>query len=315
MSFDFEAAVTAPFRMQPGLRRVAPGLPHLTPLEPGSRKQREKLAVLSTFAAQALCVRGGFDPLPALHALCAHAANEHPQAWAWDGTTAHARRLGVRVAGTDVEQAAAGSFGNGDEVFRCVQAQEPRWRLPALLCLAFAEDFAIVDAADATVPWLAVVLPSFWAPETKVGHHFAEVHAPVADGELLRRGAQALVALVSGGERWERFVWNVTDHSRLHAHPARAPRERWVLGDRGELPSAWWRTERQTFLPVPEARCSLFTIAVDLQPLAQAIDSPERAARLHAAVSTMSPAVLDYRGLTPVREALLRWLAARGGAA
>ena len=43
MSFDFDAAVTAPFRMQPGLRRLAPGTPQLTPLAPGSRHQREKM--------------------------------------------------------------------------------------------------------------------------------------------------------------------------------------------------------------------------------------------------------------------------------
>ncbi|MEN9630360.1 MAG: hypothetical protein RJA10_3588, partial [Pseudomonadota bacterium] len=30
-------------------------------------------------------------------------------------------------------------------------------------------------------------LPSHWAPELKVGHHFAHIHAPVADGDLLRR--------------------------------------------------------------------------------------------------------------------------------
>ena len=47
MDFDFDAAVVAPFRMQPGLRRIADGAAQLTPLPPGSRHQREKLAVLS----------------------------------------------------------------------------------------------------------------------------------------------------------------------------------------------------------------------------------------------------------------------------
>lgn len=315
MSFDFEAAVTAPFRMQPGLRRLPAAATQLTPLAAGSRAQREKLAVLFAFAPQALCAREGFDDRPALAALCAEAARQCPAAWSWDGRTASARHLGVRVAEGGAEQFAAGAFGLGDEVLRCVLAQAPPWRLPALLSLAFAEDFAIVDARDASVPWLAVALPSFWAPETKVGRHFAEVHAPVADGELIRRSGEALVALVAGGERWERFVWNVTDQPRLHAHPARTPRERWPRQGGGELPPAWWRTERQTFLPVPAARQCVFTIAVDVQPLAAAIDTPARAARLHAAVSTMSPAVLDYRGLTPVREPLLHWLAARSGAA
>ena len=35
----------------------------------------------------------------------------------------------------------------------------------SLLCLALAEDFAVVDGANGTLPWLAVALPSGWAPE------------------------------------------------------------------------------------------------------------------------------------------------------
>jgi hypothetical protein len=58
-AFDFDAAVQAPFRMQPGLRRLAAGAPQLTPLRPGSRHQREKLAVLSAFWSQALLAAPG----------------------------------------------------------------------------------------------------------------------------------------------------------------------------------------------------------------------------------------------------------------
>ena len=56
---------------------------------------------------------------------------------------------------------------------------------------------------------------------------------------------------------------------------------------------------------------ALFTIAVDVQPLAQAIATPARAARLHDAVASMSPAVLAYRHLDSVQTGLLQWLAAR----
>lgn len=314
MSFDFDAAVTAPFRMQPGLRRVPPGAAQLTPITPGSRHQREKLAVLSAFPTQAQVQRPGFDPAPALDALCRHAAQEHPAHWQWDGRAATA--LGVRVAGGQVEQLGSGVFGLGDEVSRCVALQPPAWRLPALLALAFAEDLAIVDAADATVPWMSVALPSHWAPELKVGQHFAAIHAPVADAELVRRAGEGLMRLVSGVERWERFVWNVTDNPRLHTHPARLPPGRWTHGVPGSpaLPRAWFRSERQTFVPLPELGQSVFTIAVDVRPLPEALDSPAKAQRLHDAVSSMSRAVLDYRGLTAVREPLLAWLAARAGA-
>jgi hypothetical protein len=311
MSFDFDAAVSAPFRMQPGLRRVAAGDAQLTPLAPGSRHQREKLAVLSAFWPQALCAAPGFDATPALAALCAHAAREQPQAWAWDGAHPHARASALGVAVTPagaVEQTAAGAFGLGDEVARCLHGLPPAWRLTALLSLAFAEDFAIIDAASGTIPWLAVALPSHWAPETKVGGHFTAVHAPVADNQLLLQATDALLRLVTGTQAWERFVWTVTDQPRLHAHPARAAARRWPGGG---VEPAWFRSERQTFIPLPERAQAVFTIAVDVQPLAAVAHTRERASALHDAIATMSPAVLDYRGLTPVREPLLAWLAAR----
>jgi len=312
-TFDFDAAVGAPFRMQPGLRRLAPGAAQLTPLPPGSSHQREKLAVLSAFWPQALCIAPACDPLPALHALCTHAAIEHPQTWSWDGQQARALTLGVSVTiGGGIEQHAPGRFGLGDEIGRCLQGLPPEWRLAGLLCLTFAEDFALVDGASGRITWLAVTLPSHWAPESKIGRDFSEVHAPVADNQLLIQASAALVRLITGPERWERFVWNVTDQPRLHAHPARVGGSRW---QHTAIDAAWFRSERQTFIPLPERAQALFTIAVGVQPLTDVLDSPQRATALHAAISTMSQAVLEYRGLCSVREGLLAWLAVRAGAA
>ena len=314
MAFDFDAAVTAPFRMQPGLRRLDPGQPQLTPLAAGSRQQREKLAVLSAFAAQALVARPGFDAQPALQVLFRQAASEHPAHFQLhaDGSIA---ALGVRVREGQVLQVSAGVFGLGDEVARCVALQDGPWRAAALFALAFAEDLAIVDARDTSVPWMSVALPSHWAPEVKVGLPFAQIHQPVADAERVRQAGEALMRLVSGAVRWERFVWNVTDSPRLHTHPARVSVPRWGHDPdalaAGRLPRAWFRSERQTFVPVPELLQSVFTIGVEVQPLDAVVSTPERAHRLAEAVATMSPEVLSYRGLTPVREALLHWLRQR----
>jgi hypothetical protein len=309
MSFDFDAAVTAPFRMQPGLRRLVPGAAQLTPLRPGSRHQREKLAVLSAFPEQALCAVADFDATPALHALCAHAAAEQPQTWTWDGNLAVARTLGVAVdqAG-HIDQRTGGAFGLGDEIARCLQGLPAPWRLTGLLILAFAEDFAVVDAHSGCIPWLAVTLPSHWAPEDKLGRHFTDVHAPVADNALLLKATAGLMRVVTSAERWERFVWTVTDQPRLHAHPARVDNLRW---QHTAIEQAWWRTERQTFIPVPGLQQAVFTIGVDVQRLADALPTPRHAAQLHGAIATMSPAVLAYRNLAGVRDALLAWLAAR----
>jgi hypothetical protein len=316
MAFDFDAAVTAPFRMQPGLRRVAPGTAQLTPLAPGSRHQREKWAVLCAFADQALLVRDSFDAGPALAALAEEAARTHPQHFAWNGRRGTALQLGVAVEGGGVIELKAGAFGTGDEISRCLRSLPEAWRLAGLLCLTFAEDFAVIDGRDATIPWLAVALPSHWAPEEKVGRHFAQVHAPVADNALLLHASERLASLVTGSERWERFVWTITGHPWLHAHPRRTDPERWpaVQAPDALARQAWWRSEHQTFIPVPLQRQAVFTILVDVQPLNQALAEPARAKRVHDAVASMSPEVLDYRGLTSVREPLLAWLAtqARG---
>ena len=310
MSFDFDAAVVAPFRMQPGLRRLAPGATQLTPLAPGARALREKLAVLGSFAPQALLAEPGFDAAPGLAALAAHAAAEWPDAFAWDGATASAPRLGWSVADDAPRPLGAQAPA---EIGACLAALPAGWRLAGLLSLAFAEDFAIVDAERGKIAWLAVCLPSHWAPEQKIGRNFAEVHAPVADAELLLRAGAHLLRLVSGEERWERFVWTVTSHPRLHAHPDRLAAERWPAGaPRDEIVAlAHWRTERQTFLPLPERRQAVFTILVDVRPLAEAVATPAQARRLHDALASMSPAVLAYRSLGAAREPLLEWLAAR----
>ncbi|HEX3139094.1 MAG TPA: heme-dependent oxidative N-demethylase subunit alpha family protein, partial [Rhizobacter sp.] len=250
------------------------------------------------------------DPTPALQALSQHATNEHPDAWSCD--TACARRLGWSLQDGEPRQHSDAL----PEIGPCLRALPIEWRLPALLCLSFAEDFAIIDGATAHIPWLAVCLPSGWAPEDKVGRHFAEVHAPVADNQLLVTASDHLARLVTGNEHWERFVWTITRHPRLHAHPARNDPAPWPAeATPAQLAQrAFFRTERQTFISLPELQQAVFTIHVELQPLTLALPSAEHAQQVHDALASMSPAVLAYRGLGDARDRLLVWLAAQTGA-
>ena len=307
MPFDF-AAISAPFRMQPGLRRVTPGAVQLTPANSQSRSLREKLAVLQSHADQALVAEPDFDPAPALNALCVHAAAEHPQAFSGDGaSTWHAHALGWSLRGETP------SGDGAPEIGTCLRALPARWRLPALLALAFEQDFAVLDARSGRIPWLAVCLPSHWAPEDKVGRHFSEVHAPVADNSILLAASDALVRLVTGAEPWERFVWTISADPGLQQHPRRNPRTLWPPDAQSDAlaAQAFLRTEHQTFIPVPQLQQAVFTIHVESEPLARAVNSAERARSLHAALASMSPAVLAYRGLGDVQPRLLAWLAQR----
>lgn len=310
MPFDF-ATVSAPFRMQPGLRRIEPGARQLTPNRPGARALREKLAVLFHHADQALLAAPDFDTAPALAAVMRQAADEHPEAFAWDGAARfEATQLGWAVAGGRVE----GDGAFHPEIGACLRGLPARWRLAGLLSLALTEDFAVIDGETGRIPWLAVCLPSHWAPEDKVGKHFAEVHAPVADNRLLVTASDHLARLVTGSERWERFVWTITRHPRLHAHPKRCDEAPWsATADVDELAaSAFFRTEHQTFIPVPGQTQAIFTIHVQSGPLCNAFATSAQARQVHEALRTMSPAVLAYRGLGDARDRLLAWLTDRG---
>ena len=308
--FDF-SLVSAPFRMQPGLRRVAPGTAQLTPSAPGSRHLREKTTVLATFAQQALVAMPEFDDMPVLAAIAAEASRGLPVAFKTDahaGLDAHAPLLGWSIRDGQ-------PVGDGDPAIGALLLGLPRsQRATALLSLAFEEDFAVLDGDTATVPWLAVCLPSRWAPVEKLGRHFAEIHAPVADSAMLTAASASLARLVTGDDRWERFVWTISADPHLNQHPAQgaSPWPAEVDADVDALAAlASLRSEHQTFIPIADSHRAVFTIHVDSLPLAVAVASSDDAQRLHNALASMSPAVLAYRGLVDARDRLLAWLAAQ----
>jgi dimethylamine monooxygenase subunit A len=311
MPFDF-SAVSAPFRMQPGLRKLAPGAQQLTPNQPGDRALTEKLLVLQHDADRALLCAPAFDAGPALRALMQHAAAEHPQAFAFDGDSHFsAHRLGWSLRGDE-------PVGNGPpDIGTCLRALPVQQRVAALLALAFAEDFAVIDAGSGRIEWLAVCLPSRWAPEEKVGRHFTEVHAPVADNQLLLAASDHIVRLVTGSERWERFVWTLVATGQLDQHPLRHARAPWPLqaGATELAAAAFFRTERQTFIPLPDRPQAVFTIHVETTPLGDVVTAPGAARQLHDALASMSAAVLAYRGLSEARAPLLSWLSERAAVA
>ncbi|GAP37030.1 heme-dependent oxidative N-demethylase subunit alpha family protein [Piscinibacter sakaiensis] len=321
MPFD-PSAIDAPFRMQPGLRRLAePGV-GVTPSPRDGPVLQAKLAVLSGSAAQALCAVPGAAVRPALEALMRHAAACRPQAWHWAGPAAPDAPRGGRATAVALGWGLDDPFGEasvravpgGQEAPHpaagaCLAALAPAQRLAGLLSLAFVEDYAVLDARDTTLPWLAVCLPSHWAPEDKLGRPFAEVHAPVADNRLLVGAAGALARLVAGPQRWERFVWTLTPHGALDGHPRRSPAPAWPAAATGAelLALAWLRTEHQSFLPVPAAGLAVFAIEVECRPLAPwlAGDGASGRGRLRDALASMSPAVLGYRQLDTVQPRLL----------
>ncbi len=303
MPFDVDA-IRAPFRMRPGLRRIDAGVPSLTPNDIGSRHLAAKCAVLRDHGDAALPALQGVDEhavLRALSTMCPAGLRCNPE----DGALT-APGLGWSVSGDDVH-------GDGPAVLGdCLHGLAPRRRAAGLASLAFAEDLAVLDGATTRVPWLAVCLPSGWSPAEALGLPLARIHAPVADHATLLAASDALVRLVTAGSCWERFVWTVTPHAALDGHPRRRGTASWPNEANADAlaGAAFLRSERQAFVPLAgRPGHALFTIHVDVVPLVAAVDTPDRARRLHDAVASMSDAVLAYKGLHPARDRLLDWLA------
>ncbi len=183
----------------------------------------------------------------------------------------------------------------------------------APLALLIEEDLAVLDGSSGTLPWLSVCAPSHWPPEDKIGRHWAEVHAPVADNQALMKAQQALLALCTNGQCWERSVYTLASSPRYEQHPHRTPRSPWPpLQGQALAERCWLRVERQGFFPVRgRPGLAVFSIRLEIERLDRSASTPERATQLHAWLSSMSEAVAHYKGLSPVRPAWAAWLAER----
>ncbi|HET7774070.1 MAG TPA: heme-dependent oxidative N-demethylase subunit alpha family protein [Burkholderiaceae bacterium] len=321
MDFDF-ARLAAPFRMQPGLSRMPDDAPNLSALDPADRLFAEKLAALG-HPEQTVLLALGFDGTPAARAFAARLAQDAPQHARLDGDRLHLARLDAAL------DLSSGALALGPRAPAGVAAAlarfdaDPMRRRWALFALAVREDLAVLDGSTTQLQVLSVCVPSHWAPEDKIGLPFAAAHMPVADNALLIKASESLARLVTGSERWQRNVWTFQPSPHFDGHPRRAAPRVWPLeADLSSLGDRLWaRVEHQSFIPVPPAdqgaapAQAVFCIRLMIEPMAQAIATPQAAAATHAAVASMSAQVLAYRSLTAIQPRLLAWLAERAGPA
>ncbi len=149
-----------------------------------------------------------------------------------------------------------------------------------------------------------VLLPEKWNPQDKVGRDFAAVHAPVAGSGPMIATAPKLIGAVTQRGPFARFVWGVTPSGKLDHHP-NLPPEDGLTDDPAQF---FLRAERQTLHGFPAQQGALFTIRAYLYPLRELLDTPARSAALAEGIRTMTPAQLEYKGLTRSRATLLDWL-------
>jgi hypothetical protein len=180
------------------------------------------------------------------------------------------------------------------------------------LCSQVQEDIAVFQLKD-DEDWLTAIhlcAPNHWDPREKIGRPFHHIHAPVPEMErTLKHYPTMLNTIVTRGA-FTRYAWGVATDTRLNHHPI-APEnvdhDFWY-GRKAEKesPRFYVRTEQQHLIGFKEVNAFLFTIHTYFYE----VDSltMEEKKQLLAAVQSMSPATLAYKGLThskPVLEAVL----------
>jgi hypothetical protein len=176
------------------------------------------------------------------------------------------------------------------------------------------EDLTIVCRAQER-HWVSAIhlcFPNHWSAEEKVGREFARVHEPVAGMEALNRRGDAIVHTMITRPPMIRFAWGLSTDTRLNHHPEpplNISMLEWTGRDFNPTePQLYLRVERQVIWGFPEVDAALFTIRTyfhDCQMLKR--DAAYRS-QLIAAIRSMSPQSLVYKGLATSHTAILKWL-------
>ncbi|MCB1275906.1 heme-dependent oxidative N-demethylase subunit alpha family protein [Prosthecobacter sp.] len=149
----------------------------------------------------------------------------------------------------------------------------------------------------------AVIFPSSWALEDKIGRPLHAIHAPVPGlqssmGSQISTFLTRLVPHVA----WERENWGLSADPALNHHPAN-PIKR--LDARATLDQTWLRLEQQFLTRLPDTNAILFGIRVTNHRLDHLAAMPELAPRITRALETMSDDFCHYKGILEARPALL----------
>lgn len=141
-----------------------------------------------------------------------------------------------------------------------------------------------------------VAFPSGWNPRSAWGKTLEQLHAPVADGDVLRKMSNKITQLMCGDHCYHRWIWTLTNRRFLSAHPVYT-RNR-VTPERIE--DLWFRTEHQITFPIEKGISSGFLIDVNMTPYTLLSQHQQNVIR--ESINTMSDNVLEYKNLKDIKQ-------------
>ncbi|MFT7600694.1 MAG: hypothetical protein ACI8TP_003640 [Acidimicrobiales bacterium] len=150
----------------------------------------------------------------------------------------------------------------------------------------------------------SVCFPTRWTLREKVGNPLDLVHEPVPgySSDLADRVRRFVDRLGPGPGVW-RSNWSLMPTAEL-CLPGRHDH----LPTRNEPEDLWFRTERQTLRRLPVSRAVVFTIGIDVMPLAEVKRNPEQAEAFALELAQLSPEFRSYKGLTEQSTDIINFL-------
>lgn len=153
------------------------------------------------------------------------------------------------------------------------------------------EDLVIVD--NGRIEAAYVSFPSGWNPADAQGKLLEQLHAPVADGDVLRKMSSKLCQLMCRDHCYHRWVWTLTTYKYLSNHPY------WKRPALTSLQDLHFRTEHQITFPIEKGYTSGFLIDVNVIPFLSLTQDQRETIR--QSINSMSDSVLKYKHLEDIK--------------
>lgn len=181
-------------------------------------------------------------------------------------------------------------------------------RLAALGCV-LEPDFMLLSKDDTGVFRLVagvVCFPSSWALTEKMGRGLDDIHGPVPGlNAALGSAIGQFLGRLKPGAAFERANWGLSATPELNMHPSLGrPR----LAPPLKAAGVWLRIEDQLFAAMPASAGILFAIRLRVIELSTIVEDAQLRKGFRRALATMPESVAIYKGIAPVRGALLSLL-------
>jgi hypothetical protein len=177
-------------------------------------------------------------------------------------------------------------------------------------------DFVVMDqrAGDLWIEAGMVTAQADWSLDFDMGMTFKEWHGPVPLAHEMNVFDRALKYLLNLrlGQPVRRLNWTMTVHPRLDTSPEKYPHwgpDRATVDARNAGDLVNLRVELQGLWRLPRSNAVLFGIRCYLISVRELATVPKWARRVHRVLKNLHPALVEYKGLTRYRDAVVEWLA------